>query len=56
MPKFAFPATETPGIYQIQLIPVNWARNLFRANSQEHKQIENIARVCFVYLGHELSQ
>jgi hypothetical protein len=31
---------------------VNLGRNLFGANPEEQKQIENIVRICFPYLGY----
>jgi hypothetical protein len=38
----------------IQLIgsPVNWGSRLFGENPGEQKQIENITRIFFAYLGH----
>jgi hypothetical protein len=42
----------------LQWIPVNRAigslEQPFEANPEEQKQIENITRICFAYLGHHL--
>jgi hypothetical protein len=32
--------------------PVNWGKHLFGVNPEEQKQIENITRIFFMYLGH----
>jgi hypothetical protein len=36
----------------IQWILVNWGSRLFGTNPKEQKQIKNITRICFAYLGH----
>jgi hypothetical protein len=38
--------------FQVIGSPVNWGSRLFGANPGEQKQIENITRICFTYLGH----
>jgi hypothetical protein len=47
-----FKATYTHSGFQLIGSLVDWGSHLFGANTGQHKQIKNVTRICFSYLGH----